>query len=251
MALHRNGTGTARKAYSRADEVGSIAHDLNNLLDVISRLAALQIRVPDASQNARNSHRIQATVRRASELTHQLFTLTSTPSARPTELPGVLADIADLAQVVAGDDLEIRIVSAPQTWPVLVDPSGLQRAIVNLVVNSIRAMPRGIGGVIVVTTFNIELSNLRSTELQLAGEREVVEIKVVDSGAGMSEVTLARALGSHFTTKPDPIGSGLGLAQVQAFVRDCNGALEVRSAPGVGTTASLYLPRARNAPMVA
>lgn len=219
---------------------GSIAHDLNNLLDVISKLAALQIRGQDRSQTLRTSHQIEAAVQRAAELTHQLFGMESSVAER-VELPAALAEVADRARVTAGDNIVIRTISEPQTWPVTVNASDLQRAILNLAINSVQAMPGG--GTIVMTTLNTVLSEQRCADLRLNG-REFVEIRVADSGRGMSPDTLAHAFDPHFTTKPNRFGTGLGLSQVQAFVQRSHGALDVDTSLGVGTTISLYLPSA-------
>lgn len=231
-------------AYESAAEItGGIAHDLNNLLDVISKLASLQIRAKDLSQTWQISHQIQATVQRAAKLTHRLFVV-RTPVAECTELPGALADVVDMARVSAGENFIFRTISEPKTWAVTVDASDLQRAIMNLAINSVEAMPDG--GTIVMTTLNTVLSDQRCAELHLHG-REFVEIRVADTGRGMSAETLARAFEPHFTTKLDRTGTGLGLAQVQAFVRRSNGAIDVTTTTGVGTTISLYLPSASSA----
>jgi signal transduction histidine kinase len=225
---------------SAAELAGSIAHDLNNLLDVISKLAALQARGQDLSQTVQISRRIEAAVLRAAKLTHRLFDL-GAPVAERTELPGALAEVADLVRVSAGENVVIQTFSDPQTWAVTVDASDLQRAIMNLAINSVRAMPGG--GTLVMTTLNTVLSEQRRADLRLDG-REFVEIRVADSGRGMTPDTLAHAFEPHFTTKPDSTGTGLGLAQVQAFVQQSNGALQVTTSPGAGTTISLYLPSA-------
>jgi signal transduction histidine kinase len=224
-----------------AELAGSIAHDLNNLLDVISKLAALQIRGRGRSRTLRISHQIEAAVQRAAKLTHRLFGLDSVGAER-IELPDALAEVADFARASAGENIVIKMISEPRTWPVTVNASDLQRAVLNLAINSVQAMPGG--GTIVITTFNTVLSDQRCADLRVNGP-EVVEIRVADSGRGMTPDTLSHAFEPHFTTKLDRFGAGLGLSQVQAFIHRSGGALQANSSPGVGTTISLYLPSAR------
>lgn len=227
-----------------AEIAGGIAHDLNNLLDVISKLAAQQIRGHDLSQTLRFSHQIEAAVQRAAKLTHRLFGLDPSIPERIV-LPDALAEVADRARVSAGENIVIQTISEPQTWAVRANASDLQRAILNLAINSVQAMPGG--GTLIMTTLNTVLSDQRCADLRLEG-REFVEIRLADSGGGMSADTLAHAFDHHFTTKANRFGTGLGLSQVQAFVQRSRGALQVNTSLGVGTTISIYLPSASSTP---
>lgn len=219
---------------------GGVAHDLNNLLGIISNLAELQQRELLPSRIAEFSRRIVATVERGALLTKKLSSLARPGTRCRVELADGLGNIADLVRLSAGDRVAVHIGVDADAWPVHVDASELQLAIVNLAINSGHAMPNG--GMFAVTTANTVLSEERSAALHLeAGE--YVEIQVTDTGTGMSAETLVRAFEPYFTTKAAGQGSGLGLAQVFAFAMSSGGAVEATSALGAGTSIRLYLPR--------
>jgi len=198
------------------------------------------------SQLAENSRRIQAAVWRAAVLTQRLFDLSGSVSDGVLELPRALDEVLNLARMAAGERVEIQIVSAPETWTVSADPAEFGRAILNLIINGAQSIDEE--GTVVVKTINTVLSEGQSSKLCL-GRREFVQIQVTDSGRGMTAATMARAFEPHFTTKPGTRGTGLGLAQVRAFIQRSGGAIEATSDLGAGTTMSMYLPRAdREAP---
>lgn len=119
------------------------------------------------------------------------------------------------------------------------DPNQLQDALVNLILNARDARAR----TVTVRARVAELDRERAAELQ-ARAGPCVRIDVVDDGEGMDAVTRARIFEPFFTTKGQGAGSGLGMSTVYGLVRQCEGAIEVDSAPGQGTTISLWLPEA-------
>jgi signal transduction histidine kinase len=233
--------GTSREIALTPDIAGCIGHDLNNLLDIILKSATMQLRLSADLKVAENSRRIQAAVRHAALLTHQLFTISEVGPGAMVEVTPALHEVVNLARVAAGERINIQIQSAPETWTVSADPSEFGRAILNLLINGTQAI-RG-SGTVVVKSLNTVLSVDQSAKLSLGGQ-DFVQIQITDSGRGMSAATLAQAFVPHFTTKPSAGKSGLGLAQVHAFIRRSGGAIEAVSGVGAGTTMSMYLPRA-------
>ena len=131
-------------------------------------------------------------------------------------------------------------------WPAYVDPNQLENALLNLTVNARDAILSGDGqGRIEIATANAVLN-----AADLAGEPDVAEgeyvaITVADTGTGMTPETADRVFEPFFTTKPVGQGTGLGLSQVHGFVKQSGGCVTLRTAPGQGTSITLYLPRHR------
>ena len=128
-----------------------------------------------------------------------------------------------------GDAITLNCDVPPGLPPVFADQSGLENAILNLVLNARDAMPKG--GSVVIRAVAID-SGLR------------VRISLIDTGTGMTPRIQARAFDPFFTTKPPDRGTGLGLATVYGFATQSGGSTEIESAPGAGTTVSIILPSA-------
>jgi CheY-like chemotaxis protein len=127
----------------------------------------------------------------------------------------------------------------PEVWPVKVDASELELALVNLALNARDAMPDG--GVIAVTAENVSVAR---GEVAADIEGEFVALRVSDTGAGIPPDVLPKVFDPFFTTKEVNKGSGLGLSQVHGFAHQSGGTVKIESELGKGTTVTLYLPRA-------
>jgi CheY-like chemotaxis protein len=138
-----------------------------------------------------------------------------------------------LAQSLRGD-IRLEFDLAESVWPVEIDPSDFQVALINLAANARDAMPKG--GTFRVKTENTVLRNGRMTE--------AVAISATDSGVGIPAEVLPQVFEPFFTTKEVGAGTGLGLAQVYGFAQQSGGTVEIRSEVGRGTTVTLYLPKA-------
>ena len=140
-----------------------------------------------------------------------------------------------------GETVEVRTRSAPQLWNVVVDPSQLQNAILNLAINARDAMPNG--GSLTIAAENTEIdADYARLHAEVRPGRYVV-IAVTDTGTGMTKEVQERAFEPFFTTKEVGAGSGLGLSMVYGFVKQSNGHVQLYSEPGHGTTVRIYLPR--------
>jgi signal transduction histidine kinase len=215
---------------------GGIAHDFNNLMMVVSanieRANRFIARDPETAAKALGRAREGAD--RAAVLTGQLLAFARrTPLAPEVQPLGpILHRVVEMAQATARD-IRIELNVEPALWPVKIDASQMEAAILNLIVNARDASPPG-GRVALVA---------RNRSGALEGS-DAVELCIEDEGEGMSDEVRERAFEPFFTTKPVGKGTGLGLAQVYGFITQSGGDVRLTSAPGVGTTVSLLLPRA-------
>jgi signal transduction histidine kinase len=220
---------------------GGIAHDFNNLLMVISGGIAIIERHPDPARRAKALQGMQRAVERGSALTRQMLTFGGRKSLTPRalDLPSLLGGMQQLLNRTLGGVVRVAMDFPPDLWPVHADAAELEMALLNLCVNARDAMPDG--GIITLLARNGETPN------DDAGPG-AVRVSVVDTGAGMPAEVQARAFEPFFTTKDIGKGSGVGLAQVYGFAKDSGGSVEIDSAPGLGTTVSLLLPRSLELP---
>jgi PAS domain S-box-containing protein len=227
---------------------GGVAHDFNNMLNVISGNADLMNQ--ELSQQdplARYLGEIRKASDRAAALTRQLLSFSRKTILAPQvmNLNDQLVEIQEMLSRLIGEDIEIRMVLDPALGPVQADPNQIEQVVMNLAVNSRDAMPRG--GKLTLKTANIssqKASGLR--HLDLAPGRYVM-LEVTDSGQGMDEATQARIFEPFFTTKELGRGTGLGLSTVYGIVKQSGGRIAVQSESGHGTTFKIYLPRAQAA----
>jgi CheY-like chemotaxis protein len=127
----------------------------------------------------------------------------------------------------------------PGVWPVTVDPAQLELALLNLVINARDAIAEG--GRVVLGARNATIATGRGD----LPPGDYVVLTVSDTGEGMTEEVMVRALDPFFTTKGVGKGTGMGLPLAYGFARQSGGTLSLESSPGKGTTVTLYLPRAR------
>lgn len=207
-----------------------LAHDLNNLLAII--IGAAETLALDLGPAGRS---LAMTGLRAAERAQAL--LAGSPAANAsalTDCGDALTSVADLVRPGMGG-IAITTSRCPQPMHCRANPAELEAALLNLCLNARDAMPDG-----------GELF-LRLEAAWLIADPEArpgpyVKFMVRDTGRGMSHDVLTRAIEAHFTTK-GRAGSGLGLANVDAFARGAGGYLELQSCEGAGATATLYLPR--------
>jgi signal transduction histidine kinase/ActR/RegA family two-component response regulator len=225
---------------------GGVAHDFNNLLTVVLGNIDLLSRNMLLDQTARDQlAAMRAATERGATLTAQLlaFARRQPLVPRPVDLNAAIASMQDLLKSALGSAVRIETWPAPALWPAMVDVTQIELVVLNLTINARDAMPRG--GVL-----TIETTNARVGPPQREGEPaegEYVAITVRDNGVGMTADVLARVFEPFFTTKPPGAGSGLGLSQVYGTARQSGGGVRIDSAPGIGTSVTVYLPRSRTA----
>ncbi|HVP85595.1 MAG TPA: response regulator [Rhizomicrobium sp.] len=228
---------------------GGIAHDFNNLLTVV--ISNLDMILSGASVNAENRELAEAALAaslRGAELTRQLLAFSRKQALQKQTInPNELVDrtVTMLKRAIAGD-IELRTDLCTDLWLSDIDPSQLESAITNLVVNARDAMPKG--GAIMLETSNATLD-----EAYAAANRDVVPgnyamIAVSDTGSGIPASVLSRVFEPFFTTKEVGKGTGLGLSMVYGFMKQSGGHVKIYSEEGRGTVVRLYLPQSANAP---
>jgi signal transduction histidine kinase len=234
----------ARRLESLGRLTGGVAHDFNNLLQVISGAETL-LRLVHGKAIDPKIERALDGIHRAAErgasLTQRLLAYgRRQPLANVTlNLNAHIAATAELMLSSLGDAVDLNVRLPSNLWQVEADPSQLDAAILNIVVNARDAMPDG--GRVVIAARNVSLPDHDLPEAkQLAGD--YVCLMITDSGTGMSEEVAKHAFDPFYTTKGVGIGTGLGLSQVYGFAIQSRGLAFIRREP-TGTTIGLLLPK--------
>ncbi len=226
---------------------GGIAHDFNNLLTaIIGSLEIVERRVSDQSVQRLIRNAMHGAQRGASLTQRMLvFARRQELDVQPVDLPALVRGMGDMLERSLGPSMLIEIrfpINLP--W-VKTDPNQLEMALLNLMVNARDAMPQG--GPIAVAARPETIAN-SDGQLQPG---PYVCLSVTDTGEGMDEDTLSRAIEPFFTTKEVGKGTGLGLAMVHGLVKELGGSLVLKSQKGQGTTVELWLPVAEKSPVAA
>ncbi|MDI1283412.1 MAG: PAS domain S-box protein [Reyranella sp.] len=218
---------------------GGIAHDFNNLLTVIlGSLELVRRRVPEDSRiTGLVDNAVQAAQRGAS-LTQRMLAFARRQDLKPEpiDVPGLVRGMTDLLRRSLGPSIDIETRFPLVLARAQVDANQLEMALLNLAVNARDAMV-GSGRIIVAAheeTVTEETAGLKPGHY--------VRLSVADSGEGMDEATLARAMEPFFTTKGVGKGTGLGLSMIHGMAAQSGGQLVLKSRKGEGTTAELWLP---------
>jgi PAS domain S-box-containing protein len=233
----------AQKMETLGQLTGGVAHDFNNLLTaIIGNLELLEARIAADAAAARYVGAARRAAENGARLTEHLLAFSRRQRLRPqtVDLNAVVGGMRDLLTRMIGAAVRVETRLTPGLWPVLVDPTQIEIAVLNLAVNARDAMP--LGGTLAIATRNIAAGE-EAVPIEI-GDGDCVRLSVQDTGTGMSEEVLRSAVEPFFTTKAVGKGSGLGLSQVYGVVRQSGGSLSIDSALGSGTKVSIYLPRA-------
>ncbi|WP_109807196.1 ATP-binding protein [Sphingosinithalassobacter portus] len=232
----------AQKMEAVGQLTGGIAHDFNNMLAVVLgglELAKRHLRNggKDAQRHIENA---MEGANRAAALTRRLLAFSRSEPVLPEAVApdALVSGMSDLLDRTLGDGIAITTRADSDGWTIWVDRHQLENAILNLAVNARDAMDGR--GDLTIATGAVTLERNRIGRLA-AGD--YATIAVTDTGTGMTPQVLERVFEPFFTTKPAGKGTGLGLSQIFGFTRQSGGDVEIRSAPGEGTTVTLYLPR--------
>jgi PAS domain S-box-containing protein len=221
---------------------GGVAHDFNNLLMIVSGQAQILKRRLKEPRDLRALDAIQIASTRGESLTRQLLSFSRGAPLSPTVISPAVS-INAIREVLSGSihvNVELTVDIPPSVWPVRVDKSELELAIVNLTVNARDAMPDG--GRLAISAENVRLGT-PDTPDGIAGE--FVALRVSDTGSGIPDDILPRVFEPFFTTKGADKGTGLGLSQVYGFARRSQGTVALRRLSPHGTEATIYLPRSQ------
>lgn len=205
----------------------ALVHDLGNLIQIATSAINILSRTPGmpAEHSDPILHRARTALDHASVLVREnIGRLRDRTAPQRCDVAQCLAEIAALVEALDAPGLALEIALESGLPALGCDPVGLQRAVLNLVLNA-REATAGDGLV-------------RITARALAG---AVELCVRDQGRGMTPATIARVFDPFFTTRPGGRG-GIGLPMVERFVRSAGGSIAIESAPGIGTVVTLRLP---------
>ncbi|ANL28262.1 sensor histidine kinase/response regulator hybrid protein [Rhizobium phaseoli] len=223
---------------------GGVAHDFNNLLMVV--LGNLELLGKHVTGDPKATRLVDGALqgaRRGAALTQRLlaFARRQDLQVKPVDLAELVSGMNDLLRRSVGSSVSIETALAPALQPALADANQVELALLNLAVNARDAMPDG-------GALSISLR-----EEQVAGGGDLDEgtylvLSVTDEGTGMDAETLKKAIDPFFSTKELGKGTGLGLSMIHGLAVQLNGALRLKSKPGVGTTAELWLPATERRP---
>jgi signal transduction histidine kinase len=239
VARRREHTEAVLQQSQRMETLGSmaagIAHDINNLMTVVSANLELACAHPSSERQADQLARAVCGAERVRRLTQQMlsFSYKQSDSACSAELGELIEGSDSLIAQVAGTGIDIRFDLTPKPLPVMIDAGQFELALLNLVRNAVDAMQAH--GTLTIST----------DERDLDGTEEFVAVVVSDTGGGMRSEVMRRATERFFTTKERGRGTGLGLSMVKDFAEQSGGRLEIESAPNRGTRVAIVLPRCK------
>jgi PAS domain S-box-containing protein len=220
---------------------GGVAHDFNNILNVVLGYAEMTMRTMDESdRRRRHLTEILRAGEQAASLTRQLLTFGRVHVQQPRvlDLNASVVDMDPLIRRSIGEHIGLVTALADDPGRVRADPSQIGQVILNMVVNARDAMP--CGGRLTIETSDVELDGQAQPGLP-AGR--YVMLTVADTGCGMPKSVQEHIFEPFFTTKENDKGTGLGLATVYGIVQQSGGAITVHSEVNAGTTFKVYLPR--------
>ena len=242
-----------QKMESLGQLTGGIAHDFNNMLTAVSMgLELLELRVGQGRTDGleRYLEMARGGADRAAALTQRLLAFSRRQTLAPSSVhvSSLVSGMLDILSRSIGPSISIEARLQGSGDDVLVDAPQLENALLNLCINARDAMPEG--GTLVISSDIEAVVGPRSEQLGLPAGT-YVRLSVRDTGTGMDANVLDKVFEPFFTTKPIGQGTGLGLSMIYGFTRQSGGQVDVESAPGQGTTISLYLPQTSAAPAVA
>jgi PAS domain S-box-containing protein len=234
----------AQKMEAIGQLTGGVAHDFNNVLQVIGgNLQLLQNHlIGDAAAQKRLDTAIAAVLRGA-KLSAQLLAFARRQPLQPAvlNLGRLVQNMDDLLRRALGEAVRVETRVVADLWNTLADPGQIENVILNLAINARDAM-QGEGRLTLELT-NATLEEAHDVAGEVAPAGEYVMLAVADTGCGMAPAVLEKAFEPFFTTKPEGEGTGLGLSMAYGFVRQSGGHIRIWSKVGVGTTIRIYLPR--------
>lgn len=226
---------------------GGIAHEFNNLLTVMlgSLSYALKDGTPAASilELLRNAEKAGL---RAAEITRTLVGLSrqATLSTAPVDLNQLVGEVTTLLRPMLPASIRIDTPSTVGVWPAQIDAELMKEALTHVILNARDAMPHG-GTLSFQTSHFVPDPDFLARHVE-ARSGDFVQLRIRDTGVGITAEARQRIFEPFFTTKEKTTGTGLGLAVVFSIVKQHHGWIVCESEPGRGTTFDLFLPRSNS-----
>ncbi|MCS4511683.1 histidine kinase famiy protein [Xylophilus ampelinus] len=239
--------GHAQKMEALGQLTGGISHDFNNLLQVMAgHLDLLDARRKagraDDVSIGRTVESIRSAVTKASTLTQQLlaFSRKQRLEGRALNLNQIAGGITELVKETLGNGVTVKTELASELGNCQLDPTQLEVAVLNVLVNARDAMPEG--GTVILKTKNIQVDAEDVSAFAGLRPGRYVSLSISDTGTGIPPEIIARVMDPFFTTKEEGKGTGLGLSMVYGFARQSGGSVDIYSEIGFGTTVRMYFP---------
>jgi PAS domain S-box-containing protein len=238
----------AQKLEAVGQLTGGVAHDFNNVLQIIGGNLELLARDPAIGDNERKRLlNALAATERGSRLSSQLLAFARKQALQPMviHIDRLVVNMETLLRRALGAGIELSIDAPEDLWQTQVDPWQLENVILNLAINARDAMEDG-------GRLSIALDNATLGHADVAAQAELppgdyVLLTISDTGCGMTQEVIDQAFEPFFTTKPEGKGTGLGLSMAYGFVKQSGGHIRIDSEAGRGTTIGVYLPRSHEA----
>jgi|GEM_PF-5198808 len=235
----------AQKMEAMGQVAGGVAHDFNNILQIIMGYGELlQMQSADAdSKLSKYIEQIMSSGKRAKALVRQLLTFSRKDTrldSVPVDVNGCIKNFLKMLKRVLGEHIDIEFRPAKELPKVYADLGQLEQVIMNLCVNARDAMPDG--GRITISTNTVVVDHEWTKIQPNINPGHYVCFSVTDTGIGMPRDVRDRIFEPFFTTKEIGRGTGLGLAMVYAIVQHHDGFINVYSEPNKGSTFRVYLP---------
>ena len=234
----------AQKLESIGKLTGGVAHDFNNVLQIISgNLQLLKLTVADNPQAAKRLDSAASAVERGAKLSSQLLAFARRQPLKPlvTDMGRLLRSMHELIRRALGERVSEETFISEGLWHTLVDPNQMENVLLNMAINARDAMEGG--GRLTFTLSNVTLDAAYASLHADVLAGQYVLLTITDTGHGMENDVIDQIFEPFFTTKREGEGTGLGLSMAYGFIRQSAGHIKVHSAPGAGTTFKIYLPR--------
>ncbi len=208
---------------------GGVAHDMNNVLSAILGMAtACQSELAPSESMAHRMSIVAKACERGRSMVKGLmdFAKRDLAQTQSINLNQLLEEARGLLSRTTLQRIQVKCELDPELRTILGDASAITHAIMNLCINAVDAMPDG-------GSLTLQTRNCPSGE---------VLVSIEDTGIGMSEEVLEKALSPFFTTKPFGSGTGLGLSSTYGTLKAHGGRMDLQSKPGQGTQAHLFFP---------
>ncbi|MBN2352845.1 MAG: response regulator [Spirochaetales bacterium] len=231
----------AQKMESIGRLAGGVAHDFNNMLNVILGYAELiRLDAPPRDQLLLHIGEIERAAGQARDVTRQLLAFSRKQIISPVSLDvnDLIGKNGETLARLIGEDIDLRFFPGADLWRVKLDPSQLNQIVFNLAINARDAMPDG--GKLTIETANASLDETYCRDHPGYNPGDYVRLTVSDNGIGMDRETISHLFEPFFTTKEVGKGTGLGLATVYGIVKQNGGFINVYSEPGQGTSLHIY-----------
>jgi PAS domain S-box-containing protein len=233
----------ARRLEAMGTLAGGIAHDFNNILGVILGYGEMALRgAASGSRLRRDLDNIMSAGERGRSLVDRILAFSRSGGIEhvAVHVEAVVQESLDMLEATRPRNIVIRKALDAGRAAMQGDPTQIHQVVMNLVTNSMQAMPDG--GVIDVTLSLAETTSALIATTGVLVPGRYILLQVTDTGYGIAPEVLERIFDPFFTTKEVGVGSGLGLSLVHGIVLNVGGGIEVRTTPGKGSSFTIYLP---------